>query len=69
MLYTGIDLHKRSVVIATVNERGEIVREESVPAFRALEPVTKNDGPRPPLSGLLHPLDPVLLNGVRSRRR
>ncbi len=30
MLYTGIDLHKRSVVIATVNERGEMVREEAV---------------------------------------
>ena len=35
MLYSGIDLHKRSVVIATVNERGEIVREEAVPASRA----------------------------------
>jgi transposase len=35
MLYTGIDLHKRSVVIATIDEGGRIVREESVPASRA----------------------------------
>jgi transposase len=35
MLYSGIDLHKRSVVIATVDERGHVVREESVPASRA----------------------------------
>jgi len=35
MLYTGIDLHKRSVVIATIDEGGKIVREESVPASRA----------------------------------
>ena len=34
MLYSGIDLHKRSVVIATVDERGQIVCEESVPASR-----------------------------------
>jgi transposase len=34
MLYSGIDLHKRSVVIATVDERGQVVREESVPASR-----------------------------------
>ena len=35
MLYSGIDLHKRSVVIATVDERGHVVSEESVPASRA----------------------------------
>ena len=35
MLYSGIDLHKRSVVIATIDEGGRIVREESVPASRA----------------------------------
>jgi len=35
MLYSGIDLHKRSVVIATVDERGSVVREESLPASRA----------------------------------
>ncbi len=35
MLYSGIDLHKRSVVIATVDERGTVVREESLPACRA----------------------------------
>ena len=34
MLYSGIDLHKRSVVIATVDERGQVVREESLPASR-----------------------------------
>ena len=34
MLYSGIDLHKRSVVIATVDERGRVVREESVSASR-----------------------------------
>ncbi len=34
MLYSGIDLHKHSVVIATVDERGKIVREESLPASR-----------------------------------
>jgi len=34
MLYSGIDLHKRSVVIATVDERGQVVQEESVAASR-----------------------------------
>ena len=34
MLYSGIDLHKRSVVIATVDERGHVVHEESVAASR-----------------------------------
>ena len=34
MLYSGIDLHKRSVVLATIDEGGKIVREESVAASR-----------------------------------
>lgn len=35
MLYSGIDLHKRSVVIATVNEQGAVVAESSLPASRS----------------------------------
>ena len=35
MLYSVIDLHKRSVVIATVDERGQVLREESVSASRS----------------------------------
>ena len=35
MLYTGIDLHKRTVVMATVDEKGKVVSETSVPASRS----------------------------------
>ena len=35
MLYSGIDLHKRTVVIATVNEQGTVVAESSLPASRS----------------------------------
>lgn len=35
MLYSGIDLHKRTAVIATVDERGTVVAEASVPTSRA----------------------------------
>ena len=35
MLYTGIDLHKRTVVMATVDEKGKVVCEASLPTTRA----------------------------------
>ena len=35
MLYTGIDLHKRTVVMATVDEKGKVLCEASVPASRS----------------------------------
>ena len=35
MLYTGIDLHKRTVVIATIDETGKVHSEVSLPASRA----------------------------------
>ena len=35
MLYTGIDLHKRTAVIATVDEKGKLVSEASLPTSRA----------------------------------
>ncbi len=35
MLYTGIDLHKRTVAISTVDESGAVVREASLPTCRA----------------------------------
>jgi hypothetical protein len=35
MLYTGIDLHKRTVVIATVDEKGKVYSEASLPASRS----------------------------------
>jgi transposase len=35
MLYSGIDLHKRTVVISTVDETGTVVAEDSLPASRA----------------------------------
>ncbi len=34
MLYSGIDLHKRTAVIATVDESGKVVAEASVPTSR-----------------------------------
>jgi len=35
MLYTGIDLHKRTVAISTVDETGRVVTEASLPTSRA----------------------------------
>ena len=35
MLYTGIDLHKRTVVIATVDEMGKVHSEVSLPTSRS----------------------------------
>ena len=35
MLYSGIDLHKRTVVIATVDEKGKVQSEASLPATRS----------------------------------
>ena len=35
MLYTGIDLHKRTVVIATVDETGKVHSEVSLPTSRS----------------------------------
>lgn len=35
MLYTGIDLHKRTTVLATVDEAGRVVREASMPSSRS----------------------------------
>ena len=35
MLYTGIDLHKRTVVIATVDEKGKVHSEASLPTSRS----------------------------------
>lgn len=35
MLYSGIDLHKRTAVISTVDENGRIVKEASLPTSRA----------------------------------
>ncbi len=35
MLYTGIDLHKRTAVIATIDEKGKLVSEASLPTSRA----------------------------------
>jgi transposase len=35
MLYSGIDLHKRTAVISTVDETGKVVAEASVPTSRA----------------------------------
>lgn len=35
MLYTGIDMHKRTTVLATVDEAGRVVREASVPSSRS----------------------------------
>lgn len=34
MLYAGIDLHKRTAVIATVNETGKVISEASLPTSR-----------------------------------
>ena len=34
MLHSGIDLHKRSLVIHTVNAAGELVREQELPTVR-----------------------------------
>lgn len=34
MLYSGIDLHKRTVVISTVDEAGRVVAEDSLPTSR-----------------------------------
>ncbi len=34
MLYTGIDLHKRTAVIATIDRRGKVVAQASVPTSR-----------------------------------
>ena len=34
MLYSSIDLHKRTAVIATVNETGKVICEASVPTSR-----------------------------------
>jgi hypothetical protein len=34
MLYTGIDLHKRTSVLATMDDAGRVVREASVPSLR-----------------------------------
>ena len=35
MLYTGIDLHKRTVVIATVDETSKVHSEASLPTSRS----------------------------------
>ena len=35
MLYSGIDLHKRTVVITTVDEQGSVVAESSLPSSRS----------------------------------
>ena len=35
MLYSGIDLHKRTVVIATVDEKGKVQSEASLPTSRS----------------------------------
>jgi transposase len=35
MLYTGIDLHKRTAVIATVDETGKVVEEVTLPTSRS----------------------------------
>ena len=35
MLYSGIDLHKRTVVIATVDEKGKVLSEASIPTSRS----------------------------------
>jgi len=35
MLYTGIDLHKRTAVLATVDEKGKVICEASLPTTRA----------------------------------
>jgi hypothetical protein len=35
MLYSGIDLHKRTAVISTVDETGKVVAEASVRTSRA----------------------------------
>ncbi len=35
MLYTGIDLHKRTVVIATIDETGKVHSETSLPTSRS----------------------------------
>lgn len=35
MLYSGIDLHKRTIVITTVNEQGAVVAESSLPTSRS----------------------------------
>lgn len=35
MLYSGIDLHKRTAVISTVDESGQVVAEASVRTSRA----------------------------------
>ena len=48
MLYTGIDLHKRTVVIATVDETGKVHRRKSPPrAFwnRPRKQQVKGSGP------------------------
>jgi transposase len=34
MLYTGIDLHKRTAVVATIDEHGEVVSQVSLPTSR-----------------------------------
>ena len=34
MLYSGIDLHKRTVVISTVDEAGRVIAEDSLPTSR-----------------------------------
>ena len=38
MLYTGIDLHKRTVVIATIDETGKVHSEVSLPTSRGVNP-------------------------------
>ena len=35
MLYSGIDLHKRTAVISTVDDHGTTVAEASLPTSRA----------------------------------
>jgi transposase len=35
MLYSGIDLHKRTAVISTVDENGKLVKDASLPTSRA----------------------------------
>ncbi len=49
MLYSGIDLHKRTVVIATVDETGRVPSRRNSPlAFEA--PASTVPPPRPPSS-------------------
>jgi transposase len=50
MLYSGIDLHKRTAVIATVDERGAVVAEASVPTSRAAVAQYFQELPEPTLA-------------------